>query len=81
MDRFERWCVALTVLQRFRIYIPIWIDLKDNDCTACKSVLAIYIPIWIDLKVIFAKSVLDVYSNLHSNMDRFEMTSQTIMGV
>ena len=49
MDRFED-DTAETVAELCRIYIPVWIDLKNVLNSLCKLKIRIYIPVWIDLK-------------------------------
>ena len=56
------------------IYIPVWIDLKDLDTTKSKLVLNIYIPVWIDLKNTQKAKPELICFNLHSSMDRFEVS-------
>ena len=52
MDRFEafKFVVFSFVLV---IYIPVWIDLKQNRAILDLIEFKIYIPVWIDLKLAF----------------------------
>ena len=72
MDRFERHTSTITGIAIILIYIPIWIDLKDNLGCIFVNLERIYIPIWIDLKVNGHEVQSKNLSYLHSNMDRFE---------
>ena len=50
MDRFEV-CVYNAVSFIWKIYIPVWIDLKPESQIGNTNDIFIYIPVWIDLKV------------------------------
>ena len=60
------------MILNFKIYIPIWIDLKGLDYPLFVCYDVIYIPIWIDLKGPVAAATGCIIADLHSNMDRFE---------
>ncbi len=49
MDRFEVFSLAYPD-KVFRIYIPVWIDLKNYIIFKKFISTVIYIPVWIDLK-------------------------------
>ena len=52
MDRFESPFKSFTDSSGNKIYIPIWIDLKEVFHQRSAYRIDIYIPIWIDLKAL-----------------------------
>ena len=50
MDRFEGELKNKFRFTLSEIYIPVWIDLKDDNLSLSDKVKQIYIPVWIDLK-------------------------------
>ena len=50
MDRFEVFTYVMSHII-FKIYIPVWIDLKDELLKHGLKFKEIYIPVWIDLKL------------------------------
>ena len=61
------------LLRYFKIYIPVWIDLKLSLKKQVIINTLIYIPVWIDLKSVLQLQKLQMYIHLHSSMDRFEV--------
>ena len=57
MDRFEV-CVYNAVSFIWKIYIPVWIDLKPESQIGNTNDIFIYIPVWIDLKSQFQMIVV-----------------------